>query len=90
MPSGGDVDLSSLGITSSLVAGRVIRLTGFSFTSGTTYTIVVYYDVDGDGILDSYAFFVFVYSGSGSSGASALPTAADAALPADDGVAEPN
>lgn len=88
--TGGDVDLSDLGIASSLTAGRVVRIGGFTFVSGTTYTIVVYYDVDGDGILDSYAFFVFVYSGSGSSSASVAPAAADAALPAADGIDQPN
>ena len=67
LPSGGSVDLSELGISSTLISGRTIRLEGYTFENGEAYTLIVYYDVDGDGIMDSYAYFVFTYSTSGSS-----------------------
>lgn len=62
MPSDGDVDLTELGISGTLTSGRTIKLEGYTFASGTVYTLIVYYDVTGDGILDSYAYFVFTYS----------------------------
>ncbi|MBI5699927.1 VWA domain-containing protein [Candidatus Saganbacteria bacterium] len=62
LPSDGNVDLTELGISDTLTAGRTINLSGYTFANGTVYTLIVYYDVTGDGILDSYAYFVFTYS----------------------------
>lgn len=59
MPYGGAVDLTDLGISTTLVSGRVVKLEGYTFAAGTVYTIIVYYDTDADGIMDSYAYFVY-------------------------------
>jgi len=92
MPYGGDVDLTTLGISSSVVAGRTIRISGYTFENGEIYTIIVYYDVDGDGVADSYAYFTFRYSTSGSSTVlSASPIQSlGKPLEADDFKARPN
>jgi len=82
MPYGGSVDLTTLGISSSVSAGGTIRISGYTFTSGTIYTIIVYYDVDSDGVADSYAYFVFCYSTTG--GCSVLSSSPVMPLEADD------
>ncbi len=80
MPGSGIVDLSELGISSTIVSGRTIRLEGYTFAAGTVYTIIVYYDVDGDGIMDSYSYFV--YSATSTTGTSL--GIKGIAMPADD------
>lgn len=88
-------DLTDLGISTTLVGGSVLKISDYSFENGVVYTIIVYYDSDGDGVADGYMYLVFTYSSTGSSSISSIGTSPinskkTKVMQADDFKARPN